>query len=81
MITIRAHPLPCHVKLLQIRAEEVLTIRRALIAATEEFDFVNPKLVTEVEYRAWTHDGKLRHASYKGLRDSAEEATVYEIID
>ncbi|MGO8083765.1 hypothetical protein [Rhizobium leguminosarum] len=31
--------------------------------------FVDPKLVAEIEYRAWTHDGKLRHASYKGLRD------------
>jgi len=23
----------------------------------------------EIEYRAWTHDRKLRHASYKGLRE------------
>ena len=31
--------------------------------------FVRPELVAEIEYRAWTHDGKLRHASYKGLRE------------
>jgi len=35
--------------------------------------WVKPKLVAEIEYRAWTHDGKLRHASYKGLRDEAEQ--------
>ncbi|NKL63970.1 ATP-dependent DNA ligase [Rhizobium leguminosarum bv. viciae] len=41
--------------------------------------FIGPKLVAEIEYRAWTHDGKLRHASYKGLRDAADVATVYEL--
>ncbi|KPH09113.1 ATP-dependent DNA ligase [Rhizobium acidisoli] len=41
--------------------------------------FVNPKLVVEIEYRAWTHDGKLRHASYKGLRDPADRASIHEI--
>ncbi|MGV4796103.1 non-homologous end-joining DNA ligase [Rhizobium sp. F40D2] len=40
--------------------------------------FIEPKLVAEIEYRAWTHDGKLRHASYKGLRDTADGASVYE---
>ncbi|NEJ73763.1 ATP-dependent DNA ligase [Rhizobium phaseoli] len=40
---------------------------------------VEPKLVAEIEYRAWTHDGKLRHASYKGLRDAADEAAVYDL--
>lgn len=41
--------------------------------------FVDPKIVAEIEYRAWTHDAKLRHASYKGLRDVADEAAVYEL--
>ncbi|MBY3257044.1 ATP-dependent DNA ligase [Rhizobium laguerreae] len=41
--------------------------------------FVSPKLVAEIEYRAWTHDGKLRHASYKGLREAQDNAEVYEI--
>ncbi|MBX5148498.1 non-homologous end-joining DNA ligase [Rhizobium lentis] len=31
--------------------------------------FVDPKLVAEIQYGGWTHDGKLRHASYKGLRE------------
>lgn len=41
--------------------------------------FVDPKLVAEIEYRAWTHDGKLRHASYKGLREVQDNAEVYEV--
>ncbi|TAY23203.1 ATP-dependent DNA ligase [Rhizobium ruizarguesonis] len=41
--------------------------------------FIDPKLVAEIEYRGWTHDGRLRHASYKGLRDAADVATVYEM--
>ncbi len=36
-------------------------------------------LVAEIEYRAWTHDGKLRHASYKGLREALDKAAIYEI--
>jgi bifunctional non-homologous end joining protein LigD len=31
------------------------------------------------EYRAWTHGGKLRHASYKGLREVQDNAVVHEI--
>lgn len=41
--------------------------------------WIKPKLVAEVEYRAWTHDGKLRHASYKGLRERQDNAAIYEI--
>jgi bifunctional non-homologous end joining protein LigD len=31
--------------------------------------WVEPELVAEVEYRGWTSDGQLRHASFKGLRE------------
>lgn len=41
--------------------------------------FVKPKLVAEIEYRAWTDDGKLRHASYKGLREKQDNSVVYEL--
>ncbi|QHW26637.1 non-homologous end-joining DNA ligase [Rhizobium leguminosarum bv. viciae 248] len=43
--------------------------------------YIRPELVAEIEYRAWTDDRKLRHASFKGLRESADEATVYELTD
>ncbi|RUM02646.1 hypothetical protein EFR84_20795 [Rhizobium chutanense] len=41
--------------------------------------FLDPELVAEIEYRAWTHDGKLRHASYKRLREEQDNAAVYEL--
>lgn len=45
----------------------------------KDITWLKPKLIAEIEYRAWTGDGKLRHASYKGLRDAADEAKVLEI--
>jgi bifunctional non-homologous end joining protein LigD len=41
--------------------------------------WVQPTLIAEIEYRAWTGDGKLRHASYKGLRERQDNAAVYEM--
>lgn len=41
--------------------------------------YVEPALIAEIEYRAWTHEGMLRHASYKGLREEQDEATIYKI--
>ena len=37
--------------------------------------YVRPELVAEVDFRAWTADGLLRHASFRGLREDkpAEE--------
>ncbi|MGE5766492.1 MAG: DNA ligase D, partial [Bacteroidota bacterium] len=39
--------------------------------------FVRPELVAEVEFRAWTAAGSVRHASFRGLREDkdAEEVT------
>ncbi|TBG38539.1 ATP-dependent DNA ligase [Rhizobium leguminosarum] len=41
--------------------------------------WLQPTLIAEIEYRAWTGDGKLRHASYKGLREAQDNAAVFEI--
>jgi bifunctional non-homologous end joining protein LigD len=44
--------------------------------------WVEPKLIAEVEFAEWTHDGRLRAPSYKGLREdkSAEEVRREEPI-
>lgn len=41
--------------------------------------WVRPKLAAEIAYRGWTHDNKLRHASFKGLREKADETKVYRL--
>ncbi|MGO7922027.1 non-homologous end-joining DNA ligase [Rhizobium ruizarguesonis] len=41
--------------------------------------WLQPTLIAEIEYRAWTDDGKLRHASFKGLREVQDNAAVYEV--
>jgi bifunctional non-homologous end joining protein LigD len=48
---------------------------------TEKADviWVHPTLIAEIEFRAWTADGKLRHASYKGLRERQDNADVFQL--
>jgi bifunctional non-homologous end joining protein LigD len=41
--------------------------------------FAQPGMVAEVEFRGWSQDGKLRHASYKGVREAQDHAAVYDI--
>jgi bifunctional non-homologous end joining protein LigD len=38
--------------------------------------WVEPKLVAEVEFVEWTHDGRLRAPAYKGLRDDKDARDV-----
>jgi bifunctional non-homologous end joining protein LigD len=41
--------------------------------------WVRAKLAAEIAYRGWTHDDKLRHASFKGLREKADWSQVYRL--
>lgn len=41
--------------------------------------WLQPTLIAEVEFRAWTTDGKLRHSAYKGLREVQDDADVYRL--
>lgn len=49
----------------------------AIPLKTKRIVWVDPVLVAEVEFRGWTGDGMLRHASYKGLREGADAAEVF----
>ncbi len=42
--------------------------------------WTRPDLVAEIAFRAWTDDSKLRHASYKGLREEADESSIYRLV-
>jgi bifunctional non-homologous end joining protein LigD len=41
--------------------------------------WAQPTLIVEIEFRGWTDDGKLRHASYKGLREVQDNAAVFDL--
>ncbi len=43
------------------------------------YRWIKPELIAEIALRGWTDDGKLRHASYKGLREDADEASVHRV--
>lgn len=41
--------------------------------------WVQPSLPVEIAFRGWTNDANLRHASYKGLREDADQSEVFEL--
>lgn len=71
--------------------ERLLALLRPLERATAPFDevprlprvrkadivWVEPRLVCEVEFVEWTHDGRLRAPSYQGLREDKQADEVH----
>ena len=45
-------------------------------AQARDATWVQPILVAEVDYTEWTRDGRMRHPSFKGLRDDYDPADV-----
>ena len=45
----------------------------------KNYVFAQPTLIAEIEFRGWTDDGNLRHASYKGLREIQDNAAVFDL--
>ncbi len=56
-------------KLERIRARSSPFAEPLTAEEARQVRFVRPELVAEVEFRAWTADGHLRHASFRGLRE------------
>ncbi len=57
------------------------TFGKALPAGADKgVRWAEPRLVCQIEYRGWTHDGLLRAPSFKGLREDkpAEEIVLEE---
>lgn len=48
-------------------------------AGKRSVTWLQPTLIAEIEYRAWTTDGKLRHSAYKGLSDQQDNADVFNL--
>ncbi|MDX1194751.1 ATP-dependent DNA ligase [Sinorhizobium medicae] len=57
----------------------IVTKKPAVVLRRKAAVFVEPVLVAEVEYRAWTDDWKLRHASFKGIRERADDSEEFQL--
>lgn len=44
--------------------------------AKRDLVFVKPQVVAEVEFRTWSADGNLRHASFRGIREDKEHSEI-----
>lgn len=59
--------------------EKIIMSKPPFAFKAKDAVFVHPTLIAEIEFRAWTHDGKLRHPSYKGLREFQDNAAVFKL--
>ncbi len=45
--------------------------------AKRDLIFVKPEIVAEVEFRTWSADGNLRHASFRGIREDKDAKDIH----
>jgi bifunctional non-homologous end joining protein LigD len=64
---------------LKKRLDQIRTAKPPVKLKRKGAVFVEPQLVAEIEFRGWTDDPKLRHPSYKGLREDADQSEVFEL--
>jgi bifunctional non-homologous end joining protein LigD len=63
---------------LERKTSPLAVVPRMPRVRAEDVVWVSPKLVAEVEFAEWTHDGRLRAPSYKGLRDDKPPGEVHQ---
>jgi len=63
-------------RLNRMRTDESPFGRQLTADEARQARYVRPELVAEVEFRAWTADGHLRHASFRGLREDKPATEV-----
>ena len=67
--------------LLRTALDKLRTKTPAVPLKGKNLVFAQPTLIAEIEFRGWSNDGKLRHASYKGLREIQDNAAVFDMTD
>lgn len=64
---------------LRRQLDQIRTAKPKVSTKGKNFVWVEPTLVAEIEYRGWTDDIRLRHASFKGLREIEDAGDIFSI--
>ncbi|HLZ66914.1 MAG TPA: DNA ligase D [Aliidongia sp.] len=65
-------------RLERIRTDDSPFSDRLSAEEARQVHYVRPELVAEVEFRGWTADRHLRHASFRGLREDKPAAEIVQ---